>query len=219
MKCGDADWLTGAVPGSVYSILLANGAMDDPFDRDNELDALELMDHDFVFRRSFLCDAQLLACEQILLRCEGLDTLCSLTLNGKRIGTADNFHRTWEFDVKDALVPGENRLEIEIKSPVRFIREKDAEYHVGGSVHAMRGFPHIRKPHCMFGWDWGPRIPDAGIWRSIDFIGVEGSRITDVHILQEHSGGGVELDVRVTQSGSADISIQLRSPGRGNRCA
>lgn len=29
------------------------------------------------------------------------------------------------------------------------------------------GYQHIRKAHCMFGWDWGPKLPDLGIWRSI----------------------------------------------------
>ena len=44
----------------------------------------------------------------------------------------------------------------------------------------MNGFPHIRKAHCMFGWDWGPRLPDAGIWRSLGILGVNEGRIDNV---------------------------------------
>ena len=43
----------GQVPGSVYSILLNNGLMQDPFYRDNESQALEIMDNDFTFSRKF----------------------------------------------------------------------------------------------------------------------------------------------------------------------
>ena len=38
----------GDVPGSVYSALLQNGLMEDPFYRDNERKALEIMDEEFV---------------------------------------------------------------------------------------------------------------------------------------------------------------------------
>ncbi len=43
----------GKIPGSVYSILLANNLMEDPYYRDNELKALEITDNDFEFSRKF----------------------------------------------------------------------------------------------------------------------------------------------------------------------
>ena len=39
----------GNVPGSVYSFLLDNQLMEDPFCRMNELEALKLMEHEFEF--------------------------------------------------------------------------------------------------------------------------------------------------------------------------
>ncbi len=164
--------MTGNVPGSVYSFLLANGRMEDPFYRDNELTALAVMDNDFTFSRTFTVDPAVKACPKILLRCDGLDTICDILVNGTSVGRAFNMFRTWEFDVASVLRQGENTIEIRIASPTKYIRAKDAEYHVGGSGHAMRGFPHMRKPHCMFGWDWGPRLPDAGIWKDVSLIGV-----------------------------------------------
>jgi len=74
----------------------------------------------------------------------------------------------------------------------------DKKAHWGGSDDAMLGFPHIRKAHCMFGWDWGPRLPDAGIWRPIKLIGIDKARITDVHIRQRHENGKVRLTSCVT---------------------
>ena len=43
----------GTVPGSLFSFLLENKLMDDPFYRDNEYKALELTYHDYTFERSF----------------------------------------------------------------------------------------------------------------------------------------------------------------------
>lgn len=74
--------------------------------------------------------------------------------------------RTYEFDVKNLLKPTGNELTILFDSPTRTIRERDLPPHAGGSDECMKGFPNLRKAHCMFGWDWGPRLPDAGILAS-----------------------------------------------------
>lgn len=169
---------TGTVPGSVYSFLLASGQMQDPYYRENELRALTLMEQDFTFQKTFSAPTALLHCPQILLHCAGLDTICTLTLNGQMVGRAYNMHRTWEFDVTSALRPGENTLEIQFASPTRWIADAYRRDPISGSPHAMRGFPHLRKAHCMFGWDWGPRLPDAGIWREICLLGIDSSGIT-----------------------------------------
>ena len=33
----------------------------------------------------------------------------------------------------------------------------------GSPINTLMGFNHLRKSFCMSGWDWGPRLPDAGI--------------------------------------------------------
>ena len=46
------DFISATVPGSVYSDLLKAGKMEDPYWRDNENEALELMKNDFEYRGS-----------------------------------------------------------------------------------------------------------------------------------------------------------------------
>ena len=215
MNIDGGELYEGRIPGSVYSFLLENGKMEDPYYRDNELEALKVMESDFEFQRTFTLDESMKKCDRILLRCEGLDTLCRLLVNGMEVGTAFNAHRTWEYDVTGAVRDGENTLQVQIDSPIRFIKARDKQWHVGGSKHAMRGFPHLRKPHCMFGWDWGPRLPDAGIWRDICLIGVDSSRIEEVSIAQNHSAGEVGLCVSVRQSGDAEVRITVTAPDGG----
>ena len=209
------DIVPATVPGSVYHDLLTAGKIPDPFYRDNEMDALKLMDHDFHYSRSFTVEEDLLRCDAVVLRCEGLDTIATVFVNGTAAGYAHNMHRIWEFDVKSLLHPGENTIAVRFASPTKYIKEAYANSRADGSSDAMVGFPHIRKAHCMFGWDWGPRLPDAGIWRDIAILGIHTARIRDVHVLQHHAEGKVTLEVNthVTElTGSAPVSVTVTAP-------
>jgi len=205
-----------AVPGSVYHDLLTTELIPDPFYRDNEMDALKLMDNDFLYQRSFTVSDCLLSGDKVLLRAEGLDTIATVSVNGQVAGLANNMHRVWEFDVKNILVPGENSIEIRFASPTKYIKEAYAESVADGSSDAMVGFPHIRKAHCMFGWDWGPRLPDAGIWRDISIVSVEKARIQDVLVQQFHEDGKVRLNIRTTlnryTADAVAVSASLTAP-------
>ena len=216
------------VPGSVYHDLLAAGRIPDPFYRDNETEALKLMEYDFHYSRAFQVDGELLDCGAVLLRCEGLDTLAAVYINGAEAGRADNMHRTWEFDVKDLLREGENTIAVHFASPTKFIRESYAADPADGTADAMEGFPSLRKAHCMFGWDWGPRLPDAGIWRDISLIGVDAARIRDVLVKQFHEDGQVtlEIDTHITRltDAPAEVRVSVTAPdgtvltGAGETC-
>ena len=210
------DVFKASVPGSVYSDLIAAGAMDDPYWRDNENAALKLMEHDFVYTKTFTTSEDLLKCDRVLLRCEGLDTLCAISLNGKPAGAADNMHRTWEFDVRSLLRPGQNEIEIRFLSPTEYIRKAYAVSRADGTTDAMKGFPLLRKSHCMFGWDWGPRLPDVGIWRSISLVGISAARIDSVYVTQSHEIGCVNLHIStavdtVTKA-ETDLSVEVTAP-------
>jgi beta-mannosidase len=185
----DEEEIPACVPGSIYADLLANKKMQDPFWRDNEDAAFALMENDWVYTCYFTADAVLFGCRRVLLRCEGLDTLADVFLNGELLGKANNMHRVWEFDVLPflkTLKDGENLLKIVFHSPNKFVRDAFQKTRTEGAEECLDGFPQLRKAHCMFGWDWGPRLPDAGVWRNIELIGIETARITDVFITQTH---------------------------------
>ena len=184
------DPLPVTVPGSVYSGLLERGLMPDPYWRDNERDALQLMENDFLFCAHFEADPGILASERIVLRFEGIDTIADISLNGKALGHADNMHRAWEYDVTGFVrtpEQGGNELRVRIFSPTRFLAQANEHCYTGGTPDAMPGFSQLRKAHCMFGWDWGPRLPDAGIYRPVKLLGFKWVRLSDdILITQEH---------------------------------
>lgn len=205
----DRHAVPATVPGSVYNDLLTAGEIPDPFYRDNEVEDLRLMDYDFAYTRTFDTSAELLACDQVLLRAEGLDTLATVEINGRFAGSAFNMHRTWEFDVKPLLKAGENTIKVTLASPTRYIKEANEKSFLDGSSDAMAGFPHLRKAHCMFGWDWGPRLPDAGIWRDIAIVGIEHARIRDVYVRQVHENGKVTVLVDTHIDYAADKKTEV----------
>ena len=213
MREADSEtWHSAHVPGSVYADLTADGTMPDPFWRENELDAFERMKKDYVYQRAFTVTEAQLAHAHVELVCEGLDTLAHVSLNGREIAFADNMHITWVWDVKEQLHAGENTLEIRFDSPILYCAKKAEEAPGWESSDATPGFRHLRKAHCMFGWDWGPRLPDAGIWRPIFLRTWDAARLENALILQAHHDGVVDVTIRPEIAGESAWSAEITAP-------
>lgn len=213
MREADSEtWHSAHVPGSVYADLMADGTMPDPFWRENELDAFERMKKDYVYQRTFTVSEAQLAHAHVELVCEGLDTLAHVSLNGREIAFADNMHITWVWDVKEQLHTGENTLEIRFDSPILYCAKKAEEAPGWESSDATPGFRHLRKAHCMFGWDWGPRLPDAGIWRPIFLRTWDTVRLENALMLQAHHDGVVDVTIRPEIAGESAWSAEITAP-------
>ena len=195
LTIGDYRQIPTEIPGSVYTALLADGKIPDPFWRNNEFEVFGLMHEDCIFETDFEVTEELLCCSEIHLRCHGLDTLASVMLNGQAVGKADNMHSVWDWEIKERLQIGQNQIHIHISSPLNYIKKKQEEYELWGVASTCDGFSHIRKPHYMFGWDWGPKLPDMGIWKPIEIIGFVGEHYKEVHIRQQHVENRVKLSV------------------------
>lgn len=213
MREADSEtWHSAHVPGSVYADLMADGTMPDPFWRENELDAFERMKKDYVYQRTFTVTEAQLAHAHVELVCEGLDTLAHVSLNGREIAFTDNMHITWVWDVKEQLHAGENTLEIRFDSPILYCAKKAEEAPGWESSDATPGFRHLRKAHCMFGWDWGPRLPDAGIWRPIFLRTWDAARLENALMLQAHHNGVVDVTIRPEIAGESAWSAEITAP-------
>jgi beta-mannosidase len=187
------DWIAATVPGCIHTDLLKAGKIPDPFYRDNESKVKWVGETDWKYKRAFQVSDELLQRDRVLLRCEGLDTLATIKINGKEVGRADNMFRTWEYDVKSALHAGANEIEITFASPFPYMTSRKAELPA-----KMRDRSWVRKEPCQFGWDWGPTLVTCGIYKKIALVAFDTARLADVLILQDHSQKGrVDLQVQV----------------------
>ena len=195
MQAGEKKKYAASVPGCVHTDLLAAGAIEDPFDRDNELRLQWIGEADWVYSRSVDLPADLLARARVILVCEMLDTLATVKVNGRLAGKADNMFRTWELDAKKLLKPGPNEIEVRFDSTLPYMQKK-----ARSSKKVMKGDPRhwVRKEPCNYGWDWGPTLITCGIQRPIRLVAFDTARLVDVHVRQDHSKkGAVKLDVSV----------------------
>lgn len=113
------------IPCSVYDTLLSHGAIEDPFYRENENEALTLSEEDYRFATEFPRPADRES--RVFLCFDGIDTIAGIAFNGEFLARTNNMHRRWRFDITDRLLD-ENRLEVTIDSPIRYIERKQKDH-------------------------------------------------------------------------------------------
>jgi len=210
-QSGTDDWLPASVPGGVHTDLLALGRIPDPFVGDNERHVAWVSQSDWEYSRSFTVQPEVLQHEHLWLVCDGLDTLASLTLNGQPLGSTENMFRQYRWDVKSLLKAEGNELRIYFESPVRYADKRQAVRALPGVPQAIPGGPYLRKAPCQFGWDWGPQLPPAGIWKDIRLEAFDFTRLSEVHLRQFHDGGAVRVEARVeVENWFSGLSVLLQ---------
>ncbi len=210
---GSSETIPATVPGYIHVDLLAAHKIPDPFYRANEKAVQGVGESNWVYRRSFEVPPDLLARDHVLLRCEGLDTLATIRLNGAPFAHTDNMFRTYEFDIRKSLQAGTNTLEIKFDSVLPLMRAKESQRKL--PTWAYPGAAYVRKEPCNFGWDWGPTLVSCGIWRNIGIVAFDNARLNDVAIRQDHSRkGSVGLTIEVAAGSAGGTGF-----ARGTRAA
>ncbi len=209
------EWIDAEVPGTVFSDLLNAGLTVDPFYRDNEDKIQELFLEDYEYIREFEVLSSHIENDEVLLCCEGLDTLADVYLNKQLIANTDNMHRTYKFDIRENLIVGINEIHIVFHSPKKYIQSK-AELSRIPSVLGNTGVDQIRKAQCAFGWDWGLSLPDSGIWKNI-FIECNSTAVIDeFYISQQHESNKVtlqaNLEFKIWSSKTLNAEIIVTGP-------
>ncbi|WP_285733202.1 glycoside hydrolase family 2 protein [Nocardiopsis sp. ATB16-24] len=203
------------VPGSTHLDLLAAGLIPEPYMDTNENELAWM--HRVHWRYSLTFEAQASAPdERVDLAFDGLDTVATVELNGTELGTTANMHRSHRFDVRDALRTGTNELVVSFRSALEYAEEMrerlGARPHVNTHPYNM-----VRKMACSFGWDWGPDLQTAGIWkpvrlerwrtarlartRTLVTVGEDGTGRVEVHADVERAGEGAALSLTAEVAG------------------
>ena len=174
------------VPGSIYSDLLKHKLIEDPFYRANEAKMLDYMHDDYAYTKEFSIHKADLK-EEINLVFLGIDTVSEIYVNDKLVFNTYNMHRRYVININDYVIEVKNILKVIIKSCLKFIEEEDKKKkcELMNMQYAVKGYANIRKAHCMFGWDWGPQMPDGGIWRNCYLEILDKGKIENVKVFQD----------------------------------
>ena len=184
------------VPGSVFYELIKNKIIDDPFYGQNEEEMKWVYHDNWLYKKVFILDKDYLRKENIELFFYGLDTFTEIRINGNFLFQTDNMHRTYRIDLNNSrrefLKAGENVIEVYFKSSVdkaqNFLEKMNYNQDFFKKYqpdYAIRGVESIRKAYYSFGWDWGPKIPDIGIWRDVKLVVSNPNYIENAYINSE----------------------------------
>jgi beta-mannosidase len=172
--------IPATVPGEVHTDLLAAGVIVDPVDADNEALLAWVGRTCWTYVASFSWTDNGHARHDLVA--EGLDTVATVRVNGTVVGHTRNQHRSYRFDVTALLLEGHNELVVEFEAPVD-AAERLAE-ELGPRPHTnQHPFNAIRKMAANYGWDWGPDVATAGIWKPIGIQSWSGVRLSRVRPL------------------------------------
>jgi beta-mannosidase len=158
------------VPGSVHTDLMGAGVIADPY-LDMVEEELRWM-YGIDWRYATVLDADPAEPgERVDLVFDGIDTVGTVRLRDGahevELGRTYNMHRSYRFDVTSQLGGRPLGLEVDLRSATAYAEAEMAR--LGDRVRALPQAPYnfIRKMACSFGWDWGPDLRTAGLWKPV----------------------------------------------------
>ncbi|MEU6354246.1 glycoside hydrolase family 2 protein [Streptomyces sp. NPDC047072] len=205
--------LPAVVPGCVHTDLLAAGVIPDPFLGRNETEVAWVGRRDWTYERELPPGDGHFGDEQTDLVFDGLDTVAEILLDGQLLGRTRNMHRSYRFDVTGLS----GRLAVRFLSAYA---EAEAVRGTLGERPAAYAEPYqyVRKMACSFGWDWGPTLVTAGIWRPVRLERWSTARLARVRplVTVEEGVGRVELAVEVERA-RVEAPLTLEATVDGQR--
>ena len=197
-----------ANPSDVHLSLINTGIIEDPFYRDNEEKSIWVGEEDWIYSTDFVVDRKQLKAKSTKITFEGIDTHAEIYINGNKILQTDNMFVEWELEISGLLRQGKNELKIFFKSPITINKILADKY--AYKLPEERAF--TRKAAYQFGWDWGPKIVNLGIWKNAYIEFHNKAKIDDILIHQKFVDKNLAaLDIETFINSPTDIkSITLK---------
>ncbi|PIL34860.1 hypothetical protein GSI_02647 [Ganoderma sinense ZZ0214-1] len=163
-----------AFPSEIHVELLKAGRIPDPFKGSNEHEVQWIGEREWLYHTRFDVPELERDWKNAELVFEGLDTLCDVYLNGKKILYADNMFRTWSVSLsQDDLQDQGNLLLLHFISAKHLAKELETQYGRVRAGSTNLGDPsrvYVRKAQYGWRWDWGPELMTCGPYRAISLI-------------------------------------------------
>ncbi len=209
----EEEWKEALVPSTVWTDLLRNGRLVDPFYRDNELKVQWIEKKEWEYRRTFHIDENFLKHDKIILDCRGLDTIAEIYLNGTFVTKTINMFIEYEFDVKPFLKAKENQIHIIFRNILEWIKEQNASEPKVIWKNSKGNSFFARKEGSGFGWNWGVRLLTCGIWRSIRLAAYDIGRIVELGVrqnLNNPKNAILDVNAEIQRYIDEDLKIEIQ---------
>ena len=136
----------------------------------------------------------------------GSTRIAEVAIDGIEVAQTANMHRSYRFDVAALLAaPGDHELTVTFRSATKAAeaaRESEGDW---PSSSFGRPFNYVRKMACAWGWDWGPWLTTAGIWRPATLHAWDAARLASVRPVSRFGAAGSGADHgAVTVTGSVE---------------
>lgn len=206
-------WTPAQVPGCVHLDLMAAGKLPDPFVDMREKTSQWVGERDWWYRCKF--DAPVPAAgETASLNFDGLDTFATVWLNGSQVAQTDNMFVPLAVDVTAGLRPQDNELLILFASALQTGHALERQHGQRAVWNGDASRVYVRKAQYHYGWDWGPTLLTAGVWRAAS-LRISRAAIADFHV-QPHlnaarTASGVTVHVAATGAASG-ARVEMRDP-------
>ena len=204
----------GRVPGSLFLDLMHDGHIPDPFTGRHEESCSWIFATPWIYRKRFVLNDDFLGDDELFLVAEGIDTLAHVHVDGIEVGFADNMFRQWEWRLPAGLNAGEHLVEVRFLPLTREVGSRRASCPLNGvgiGTFRLDGAQWLRKAAYHFGWDWGPKLPDSGIWKPIRIEERGQPGISGAYVRQKHlSNGSVTLIpmLDINRSRENDLAVE-----------
>lgn len=220
-QAGEQEWHRATVPGCVHTDLMASGQIDDPFWSRNEKSLQWIGEKDWEYRKTFVYSGCIGNADKVWLVMEGVDTYASVSINGLPVVCTGNMFRTWEVDVTDIVRTGENEIHVRFES----VFKKDMPKYLA-SPYRLQAWPnndqsdiwlslYARKAGYHYGWDWGPRLITAGLWKPVYLEKRDEWTLEDVQIktlaldkVSHRSGKAAKASMEALVDIRSDIAVE-----------
>lgn len=193
----ESSWMEAEVPGVVHLDLMRNKKIPDPFFRLNEKEVNWVEEMDWWYRKKFFVEKSFIEHDRIELKFEGLDTFAKVWVNGKEVGFFSNMFHEHTIDIKNFIREGENVIVVKFISPKRYLEEEYNKREVKLGAAFYPPVVYGRKAQYSFGWDWGPRLPTSGIWKSVGIFAYNTCKIDSFYFTSEISSDHKLANVKV----------------------
>ncbi|VUG19342.1 man9 [Brettanomyces bruxellensis] len=215
-QAGSEKWKQGrkdAAKSEIQAELIANNEIPSPFIDCHARDIQWVGEKDWEYQSEFQVPKEDQKKRVQILEFNGLDTFCTVNLNGEEILKTDNMFIKYSVDVTKKLKYDEpNKLHLYFKSALVEARRLEKIHGKGHSFNGEVSRTQVRKAQYGWGWDWGDAVMTCGPWQPVRLLSYD-AHLRDVYVkVVDPNAQESKIDVQaeIDAPKSADILLDVK---------